>query len=314
MIGTRIRITTQLIDARSGHHLWAEKFDRDHDQLFAVQDEVVSTIVGTLAGRLSAASVEVAKRRPPASLAAYECVLRADALPIGLPEAANESRRLLERAIQLDPGYARAYAFMANTFMQDWMRDMSGSSVLLDQSLTFARKSVQLDDSDAVGHDAVGNIYLLQRSYELAEYHLQKALELNPSRPTGLTSLGLLRAFSGQPADGVALFEAAKKLDPYFNPSWYWRMMGTMHLLARDCRKAIVAFHRAPQLPGWAHAYLAACHAHLGSSDEVRHHAAEAVRAMPNLSLARLVEKDPVKDDETRQYLIDGLRNAGLPE
>ena len=102
-IGARIRITAQLIDAKSGHHLWAEKFDRDQDDIFAVQDQVVRTIVATLVGRLQAAGADVAKRKPPAILAAYECVLRADALTLYDPASGAEARLLYERAIDSIP-------------------------------------------------------------------------------------------------------------------------------------------------------------------------------------------------------------------
>jgi TolB-like protein len=112
-LGDQIRITAQLIDAKSGHHLWGERFDRNENDLFAVQDQVVRTIVATLVGRVRATGLELARRKPPASLEAYECVPRGDALPVGHPEPEAEARRLFAKAIELDPEYARAYAYLA---------------------------------------------------------------------------------------------------------------------------------------------------------------------------------------------------------
>ena len=137
-MGNKIRITAQLIDAITGSHVWADRFDRTQDEIFAVQDQVVRTIVGTLAGRLQAADVEKALRKPPASLAAYDCVLRADALPFGNPEARAEVRRLSERAIELDPTYGRAYAQLAISYYLEWVNDYSGSDAALGSSLLFS--------------------------------------------------------------------------------------------------------------------------------------------------------------------------------
>jgi hypothetical protein len=113
-MGKRTRITAQLIDAATGNHVWAERYDSDHDEIFDFQDRVVRTIVGTLAGRMNSARTEIAQRKPPASLAAYEYVLRGDALPMGTPEVEAESRLLFEKAVELDPGYARAYALLSS--------------------------------------------------------------------------------------------------------------------------------------------------------------------------------------------------------
>ena len=134
-IGPRIRITAQLIDAKSGHHVWAEKFDRDRNEIFDVQDQVVRTIVTTLTGRLSAATAEVAARKPPSSLAAYEYVLRADSLPFIDAEAQKEARRLHEAAIALDPTYARAYALLAVNYNVEWERDLDAPDSLLEKAL-----------------------------------------------------------------------------------------------------------------------------------------------------------------------------------
>jgi TolB-like protein len=155
-LGNRIRITAQLVDASSGHHVWADRFDRPLEQLFDVQDEVVRTIVGTLVGRLQADRVNRSKSKPPISLVAYECALRGDALPVFDAASEAEARRLFERAIELDPEYAKPYALLAFALCREWYADMSGSDAALDRALKLAKRAVELDDSQ----EAKGMEYL----------------------------------------------------------------------------------------------------------------------------------------------------------
>ncbi|HEY3145748.1 MAG TPA: adenylate/guanylate cyclase domain-containing protein, partial [Dongiaceae bacterium] len=170
-LGERIRITAQLIDTATGHHVWADRFDRKQEELFAVQDQVVKTIAATLVGRMSAAATERAQRKPPASLAAYELVLRGDALPLYRPGAAEEARNLFEQAIALDPGYAKAYALLANLEMTDWYRDFNAPQQVLERAYAFAQKAITLDPNDPSSQVAVARLHQTRGAYSLAEYH-----------------------------------------------------------------------------------------------------------------------------------------------
>jgi adenylate cyclase len=313
-LGDRIRITAQLIDTRSGNHLWAERFDRNEEDLFAVQDQVVRTIVATLVGRMRATGLELAKRKPPASLEAYECVLRGDALPVGEPEPEAEARRLFERAIELDPDYARAYAFLAYHIGLKWFRELSGTDEALDQGLELAQKAIALDENDSECQNALGWIYLLRKSHELAEYHYGKAFELNRNRAPQIAERGILYIYLGMPTEALSCLQEAKLMDPYFDPNWYWRVVGLAHFVARRYDEAIATFGRSSKLPVWGHAYLAACYAQTNKLELAKHQAAETVRIASNFSLIRFAEMEPYKHSTDRQHLVDGLRKAGLPE
>jgi len=313
-IGARIRITAQLIDAQSGHHLWAEKFDREQNDIFAVQDQVVRTIVATLVGRLQAAGADVAKRKLPASLEAYECVLRADALLLYDAVAGAEARLLYEKAIELDPGYARAFALLAINFEAEWERDLDAPDGLLDRALEFAQKSVALDENDSVCQHALGAIYLMRREHDLAEHHHLRALELNRNHPMLLASLGTLCSYVGRPEEGITHLREARALDPYFEPSWYWFALAVAHFIAYQYGEAIIAIGHSSGKSPWVHAFLAACHGYANGDVEARNHAAEALRLAPDFSIARSMTREPFKYDADRQHLIDGLRKAGLPE
>ena len=185
-VGSRIRITAQLIEAAGGRHVWAERYDRPAEDIFAIQDEVVRTVVATLAGRLEAKRAEGLRRRPTTSLSAYECVLRGNALPVGDPAAEAVAQQLFEQAIALDPDYARAYAQLAISHAKRWEDDMSGSSEDLDRAFELATQAVILDAQESECHTALGYVHLLRRQYDEAEFHVRKALALNPNRPNAL--------------------------------------------------------------------------------------------------------------------------------
>jgi adenylate cyclase len=313
-IGDRLRITAQLVDARSGHHLWAEHFDRKQEDIFAVQDQVVRTIVATLVGRLRAASAAQAKHKPPTSLAAYECVLRGYALPVYDSDAEAEARRLFEKAIDLDPDYARAYSLLAYSFLREWHRDMSSCNSALDRALELAKKAVALGENDSNSLAALGWVYLFLQRYELAEHYYQKALELNPNTPNLMTRLAALYGYTGRIAASIDCHRQAKLLDPFFDAPWYWQFVGATNFAARQYDEAVVAFGRTSTMPFWAQAYLAACYALSDKIEHARHCAAEVLRLAPDFSLTRFATKEPYKNSADREHLIEGLRKAGLPE
>lgn len=312
-LGERMRITAQLIDAESGHHLWADRFDRDQSELFALQDEVVRTIVGTLVGRVQAAGAESARRKPPTSLEAYECVLRGDALPFDDPASGAEARRLYERAIELDPGYARAYAFLSQSEALSWIADMGPSDAALERALDLAKQAVRLDGNDSQCQANLGWTYLYLQAYDLSEHHYKCALDLNPNGAMLQAGLASYYSYVGKTDLALEHFREARQMDSFFNPTWYWPMVGIMHFIAGRYDEAIRQLSRATNMPFWVHAYLAACQALTDRPDRAADHASALMRMRPDFSLARFTAKEPLKNPADRQRLIDGLRKAGLP-
>jgi adenylate cyclase len=314
-LGKRLRITAQLIDASTGNHLWAERFDRDESEIFAVQDQLVRTIVATLVGRLQAAGAEGARRKPPASLAAYECVLRADALPlIGDSAIEAEAEALYEQAIKLDPTYARAYALLANVLRLKWDYGASGDPSLLDRAFELARKAVPLDENDGMCHGILGFVHLARYDYDLAEHHYQKARSLNPNSGTLSATTGVLYTYLGRPEEALDLFREARNIDPFFNPSWYWSALGAAHFVARQYPEAISAITRSSVMHHWFHAYLAAAYAYAGQPEQAQRHAAEVRRLLPGFSVSRHASREPFKRRSDLDHLMDGMRLAGLPD
>lgn len=313
-MGRRIRITCQLLDAASGEGFWAERFDRDEQELFDVQDEVVRTIVGTLIGRLKAAGAEKARRKAPTSLAAYECVLRGNALPMGDVTAEAEACRWYERAIELDPTYGRAYAKLAHYRQLEWFRDMGPSNVLLAQSHEMAKKAVAFSPNDPVCLNILGWILLHRRDFEVAGQLYTRAHDLNPNDPEQVSYLGTFHTFAGEPEHALQWFERAQVLDPLYEPPWYWPFRGLAHFIAHRFDTAVTSLGRSPTMPVWVRAYLAAATALLDRRHEAESIAGEVLERAPDFSAVRFAAKEPYRLEGDRITVLRGLREAGLPE
>lgn len=313
-IGKRIRINVQLLDVETGQNLWAERFDADEEEIFEVQDKIVRSIAAQLSDRLRLAVVEKSSRKPPASLAAYECFLKADALPVGVPEAAAEARRLCLRAIDLDPGYGRAYAFLADSYTLEWILHVDAPDSLLDQALDIAKKAVALDVGDDFCQAMLARAYLYRRAFDLAEFHYLKAQSINPNHFGIIAGLGIFYGFYGEPERALSYFREALVLNPHNTPTWYWRNRAVVHFLAREYEQAVEGFRRSPIQPDWVEAFLAASYAQLGKIEEARQHAAAARRLTPNLTIAAFLKRDPYRCHEDAEHVAQALRKAGIPE
>jgi TolB-like protein/Tfp pilus assembly protein PilF len=311
--GARIRVTAQLIEAAGGTHLWAERYERPAEEIFAIQDEVVRTVAATLAGRLQAARVEGLRRRPTASLSAYECVLRGNALPVDDPATEAAARQFFEQAVALDPDYALAHAQLAISHALRWHDEMSGTSEDLDRAFELAMCAISLDPQEIVCLSALAYVQLCRGRPDEAEFHARKALAVNPNRPNGLAELGAILARVGKADDAVAMFTDAMRLDPH-HPTWYWMELGVAHFVARRYGEAVAAMrHRATRAYFWQ-TYLAASHAQLGEEDAMRSAAAEIMRLRPDFTVAVYTRYESFKLEADREHLASSLRKAGLPE
>jgi tetratricopeptide (TPR) repeat protein len=310
--GSRIRITAQLVEAVSGQHVWAERYDRPAEDVFAIQDEVVRTVAATLAGRLEAAGAESLRRRPTASLSAYECVLRGNALPVADLGHEAAAHRLFERAVALDPDYARACAQLAISYMNRWMHGMNQSSTDLDRAFELANRAVVLDAQDSVCHSALFWAEFNRWHYEEAEFHARRALALNPNRTNALASMADLFVCTGRPDEAMALIADAMRLDPH-HPTWYWIELGAAHFVARRYADAIRAFRNHPNMHYLVQAYLAACYAQLGENEAMHSAAGEVLSLRPDFSVAAFVTFQSYKFAADREHLASSLCKAGLP-
>ena len=312
--GERVRITAQLIEAATGTHIWAERYDRSLEDIFAVQDEVARMIVSTLIGRIEEARLKQSFQKPTESLAAYDFLLRGMAHFRGYAEDDNQKAcEMFERAVALDPQYALAYAYLAMARL-GLHGHAAAPPEVLDAALEIATHALELDPHESRCHRAVAQNWLYRRDYDLAEYHFRKALELNPNDADRIIGVGYLLALRGHAEEALGWIEAAVSLNP-FHHSWYNSQRAVALYSLRRFAEAEREFRKAPHRGYWSRARLAACHGQLGQTAEAEIQTAEILRLKPEFSTAEFLRSDVLLErEEDRELLREGLIKAGLPE
>lgn len=310
----RVRISVRLVDADTGSQIWVERFDRPLDEIFAVQDRVVQTIVSTLVGRVQLSEVERARRKPPTILAAYECVLKANLLAWDDPDGAAEARRLVENAIELDPGYGFAHAMAAALALQRWYDVFDDSGTALQEAYELAIRAVLLDNGESTSHAMLGHVYLRRRSFELAVQCGRRAVEINPSNQWNAADLGYILVYAGHPEEALTWFARASEIDPYFDEPWYWRATALAYMsLHRYAEAGSSLGHVRIRCYRYA-ALSAGCQAQLGEMDQAAGSAAECRSMRPDFSITRFMSKEPFKIATEAAQIAACLRLAGLPD
>lgn len=316
--GGRVRITAQLIDGGSGNHVWAQRYDRQLEDIFAVQDEITATLVGAIEPELGRAERERARAKRPDDLRAWDLYQR------GLWHTYKRTREdlaqaqlMFREAIKIDPGLARAYAAAEEAFFFQFVGGYveAGDAAKAD-ALQFAEKSVQLDGDDAFNRYALGRALTLVRRHDAAVLELRKAIELDPSFAQAHYALCMALATAGHPREALPHIELAMRLspqDPYFG-QFLVRKAEACLFLGR-LEEAVDAAERSLREPNvqWSRwAVLAAAQAHLGRLEEARR-SIESLQALrPEIDLAFARNYWPIADAEALKCLLGGLRMAGL--
>lgn len=323
---SKIRVTAQLIEAATGRQIWAERYDRETAGLFDLQDEVTRAIVGRLANRLQRADLEIARRKPPDSLEAYEYWLAgAMAHELGTAEAHAEARALYEKALAADPGYARAHAGLAELCYMELFVGAWGQprEPMLEAALGHARKAVELDDGDAQPHVILGWVHMMRREFERAIRHWEMAGELNPNDADIAMSRATAQAFLGEPAAGLEIADMALRLNPYC-PDWYLSDKAVIHFIAHQYEAALAIYGSIGELYPHSVLWHAAAAAKAGREAEARRqgeaflaHAREVwagePEAGPSAQLGWVLESLPFRHEADALHFREGLRLAGLP-
>jgi adenylate cyclase len=311
--GDRVRINAQLIDATTGQHLWAERFDRSMDDIFAVQNEITEKIIAAVFVKLDSAERHRAMRIPTESAEAYDLNMRAREIWHRFGKENNvEARRLWEKAIELDPEYALAYGGVAWTLAHDYLY-YGGTGESLERALEAAQKAVSLDYESFGPQWTLGYVLLQKRLYDQAMTAYEKALALHPNNADLLAEMVNVLTRVGRPQDAIAQMKKAMRLNP-LSPHWYAWFLGLAYYHAGQYEEAIVALKPLLHLLGWdtVSLRLAASYAQLGRLDEARAQAAEVLKLNPDFSIATFSKTEAYKNPSDLEHFLDGLRKAGL--
>ena len=312
--GDRVRLTVQLVDATTGNHIWAERYDRELIDIFDLQDELTRAVVATLPGRVGSAEAERLRRKPPSDMAAFDYLLagkihhhRATA------EDNEEALRLLDKAIALDPQFAQAYAWKACTLGQAAERGFRDPpEKYLMQAWTEINKAVALDENDVECHRLLCEVCIETRQLDQAVVHNERALAMNPNDPRLVAQRGEVLTWVGEPVEAVKWLESAMRLDPHGIPTRA-HLLGRALFGARQYADALSAFRKV-RAPRYSHlAFMAACAAQLGRDDEAHELLAAALAQKPGLRIGRFVDALFYREAGDRDHLAAALSKAGMP-
>ncbi len=313
--GERIRVTAQLIDARSGNHLWAERYDRYLKDIFAVQDEITRRIVTGIAPRIEAEGLDLAKRKPPEDMRAYDYYLRAKSL-VDTPRDGTDlkqAREYCDRAIQIDASYARAYAYKAIGYVVG-ISLMEGGSLeeWRREAMACAETAVALDPMDGVSHWAFGEAAFQAKQYDRARDHMARALAINPNDADVLIVFGYFLALTGDPETGLRQLGMARERNPLNHPSWYHWLGGVILFMSGQFDEALRALKLYnppnPSTLRWRAVTLMK----LGRIDEARSEVRELLAMQPDATVGTAAHYFDYLPNH-RLY-VETLREAGLPE
>jgi len=311
----KVRINAQLIDATTGGHIWAERYDRDLKDIFALQDEVTRKIVAALAVRLTEDEQKRLMHKYTNDMAAYDFFLQGLEYHNQQSKKGNlQARKMFEKAIERDSKFALAYALNGRTLLMEWVMGWSKDPRSIEAAFELAKKAIALDDLLPAGHGLLGDVYLWKKKYDQAIAGYKKAVALDPNDADGLAGLSDVLSWSGEPGESVGLVKKAMRLNPRY-PIWYLWVLGHAYFLAGQHDAAIKTFKKAlsrnlDYMP--AHVYLASIYIEQGRDEEARTEAAEANRLSPQTTLEDWKQRLPYKDQSVLERLIDSLRKAGL--
>jgi len=314
--GNRVRITAQLIDATNDGHLWAERFDRDLTDIFAVQDDVTGQIVAALSLNLTHSDRQRLMAEQTDNMEAFDCFLRGRELWWRHAKEPNaQARDLLLRATELDPNFAPAYAWLAAAHVNDYVSGWTASpSRSLELALQAGTRAATLDERYPDAHWALAMINLWMRRYDEAIRSAEKSIALNPNFADGYHSLGVILHYVGRSEEALRCFEKAVALNPLFPGMWLHFQGQAYFQLGRYEEAEAVLKRRIFRFPETdaSRVLLAATYGQMGRLDEAREQWREALRVNPSYSLEHRRKVLPYKNPADFEAAVDGLRKAGL--
>lgn len=314
--GERVRISAQLIDTKTGHHLWAERYDRNLKDIFALQDDITLKIMTALQVKLTHGEQARTYVRGTENLEAYEKILEGFEYYFRFNKDGNiMARKIAEEVIAIDADYPKGYVLLAFTRLRDVMFGWSKSpEESISKAKELAEKALTMDDTSATAHALLSNIYLVKEHYDHAIAELEKALTLNPYRADNVGLLGIVLNYAGETQKAIAMFKKAMTLNP-IPPDWYYHQLAASYAATGQYDKAISNYKKSLErnpdnIP--AHSGLAAIYGATEQQDRAQEEEQEVLRLDPNFSCEHWEKTLPNGDPQSTQRLVEGIRKAGL--
>jgi adenylate cyclase len=314
--GNNIRITAQLIDALTGNHLWAERYDRNLKDIFAIQDEITKKIITAMQVKLTEGEQVHAAGRGTNNLEAYLKALQAgEFVDRNNPESNALAKQLAEEAIALDPEYAWAYYVLAHTHVLDyWLGTSKSPKDSIQKSMELLQKAILLDDTCADAHSLLGYIFSMTGQHDKAVTEGEKAVALNPNSAQSHLRLGKILTFAGRYEESIPELKTAIRFNP-IPPNIYLYSLGISYTLTGQYDEAITWCEKAVrQGPNslFARLFLAAAYGRAGRDEKARIEAAEVLRINPKFSLEKFAKSLTYKNQEDVERTLNALRKVGL--
>ena len=316
--GNRTRITVQLIDAIKGHHLWAERYDRDVKDTFAVQEEISKKILTALEVNLTEGEQATMMAKGTSNGEAYIKVLQSAYYRRRLNAEDNaKARRLAEEAIAMDPEYAFAYTTLSRTHVVDvWLRTTKSPRESFTTAMDLANKALSIDDSLADAYDILGNILVLKRNYDQGINHLERAIELEPNGADFQAHMGMALNLADRSQEAIQVLLKAIRLNPN-PPSWYLHNLAASYNFVENYDEAIFWGEKAVKLDPknlLGHYILCAIYSSADRMEDAKREALEVLKINPKFSVSKVEKTNPLKNESVKKRYFDSLRKAGLPE
>jgi adenylate cyclase len=314
--GDRVRITAQLVDATTGGHLWAERYDRDLENIFALQDEVTQQVVSVLAVKVTEDDdiIQSCKCKQPCNIASYDAYLRGlQYLSHFTKEANAQAREMFEKSIDLASDFALAHSRLGDTHLNEWIFGWTQDPQSLEQAFELAKMTIALDDSLSEPYNLLGHVYLWKGQHEEAIAELRKATSLDPNNADGFAGLGSILNWAGRPEEALGMLKKAMHLNPTY-PVYYLWSLGHAYFLMERYETAVEAFKKAVNLnPNFqpTRFFLAACYSSLERQTDAAG-AAEVIKINPKFNLEHYAKTLPYKNKADKEHYIAALRKAGL--
>ncbi|MCG8615231.1 MAG: tetratricopeptide repeat protein [Desulfobacterales bacterium] len=314
-VGNRVRITAQLIDAKTEGHLWAQRYDRELEDIFSVQDEVRQKIVTALAVELSSEDQERMTRDTMVDVNAYDYYLRGVEFQANkMKDGVARAREMFQKAVDLDPGYARAWAALGHTILIEWIFGVNLDPESLERARVMAEKAIATNAEESAGYSLLGHVYLWTHQHDKGIQSVRKAVSLEPGNAEWLAALGEQLTWAGQPREGISYIEQAMRLDPKY-PAWYLWNLGHAYFLTGDYDRAVDIFQRSLLKDPYfwpAHSYLALSYDAMNLPEKAKAEVLIVAQTPAGQAICNWEDRLPYKDKSLGARLIARMSELGM--